>query len=114
MAVLKRTLPRDPISHGGGTSPTCARRYGGGFSRLNLEVEVWSRKIVAWEVALRESSEIAPGMIARASTENGVDREHPVILSDNGGQMTGATLLATLAANCRRSAGCAIAAGCRS
>jgi transposase InsO family protein len=68
----------------------------GQFYFLYIVVDVWSRKIVAWQVALQESSEIAAAMIARASRENGVDREQLVIHSDNGGPMKGATLLATL------------------
>jgi transposase InsO family protein len=68
----------------------------GQFYYLYLVVDVWSRKIVAWEVAVQESSEIASGMITRASMENGVDRDQLVIHSDNGGPMKGATLLATL------------------
>jgi transposase InsO family protein len=59
-------------------------------------VDVWSRKIVAWQVALQEFSEIAAEMIAGASRYNEVDREQLVIHSDNGGPMEGATLLATL------------------
>ena len=61
-----------------------------------LVVDVWSRKIVAWEVALQESSEIAAAMIVRACVQNGVNRDQLVIHSDNGGPMKGATLLATL------------------
>jgi len=68
----------------------------GQYYFLYLVVDVWSRKIVAWEVALQESSEIAAAMIARATLENGVDRDQLVIHSDNGGPMKGATLLATL------------------
>ena len=68
----------------------------GQFYYLYLVVDVWSRKIVAWTIAQQESSEIAAAMIARSSIENGVDRDHLVIHSDNGGPMKGATLLATL------------------
>jgi putative transposase len=68
----------------------------GQFYYLYLVVDVWSRKIVAWTIAQQESSEIAATMIARSSMENGVDRDHLVIHSDNGGPMKGATLLATL------------------
>ncbi len=68
----------------------------GQYYFLYLVVDVWSRKIVAWEVALQESSENAAAMIARATLENGVDRDQLVIHSDNGGPMKGATLLATL------------------
>jgi putative transposase len=68
----------------------------GQYFYLYLVVDVWSRKIVAWEVATQESSEIAAAMIARACLVQGVDRDHLVIHSDNGGPMKGATLLATL------------------
>jgi transposase InsO family protein len=68
----------------------------GQYYFLYLVVDVWSRKIVGWEVALQESSEIAAAMIARANRENDVHGEQLVIHSDNGGPMKGATLLATL------------------
>jgi transposase InsO family protein len=68
----------------------------GQFYYLYLLVDVWSRKIMAWEVQLEESSEIAAAMVAGAAQENGVGRDHLVIHSDNGGPMKGATLLATL------------------
>jgi putative transposase len=68
----------------------------GQYFYLYLVVDVWSRKIVAWEVERQESGQIAAAMIARASLANGVDRGKLVIHSDNGGPMKGATLLATL------------------
>jgi putative transposase len=68
----------------------------GQYYFLYVVVDVWSRKIVAWEVAREESGEIAAAMIARASLTAGVDRDQLVIHSDNGGPMKGATLLATL------------------
>ena len=70
----------------------------GQYYFLYLVVDVWSRKIVAWEVALQESSEIAAAMIRRTTLENGVNHNQLVIHSDNGGPMKGATLLATLQA----------------
>jgi putative transposase len=68
----------------------------GQFLYLYLVVDIWSRMIMAWEVAEEESSEIASGMIAGACMEHGVDGNRLVIHSDNGGPMKGATLLATL------------------
>jgi putative transposase len=68
----------------------------GEYFYLYLVVDVWSRKIVAWEVARQESSYIAAAMIARAGLVQGVDRDPVVTHSDNGGPMEGATLLATL------------------
>ena len=68
----------------------------GQFLYLYLVVDIWSRMIMAWEVAEEESSEIASRMIAGACMELGVDGNQLVIHSDNGGPMKGATLLATL------------------
>lgn len=68
----------------------------GEYFYLYLVVDVWSRKIVAWEVEQHESGEVAAAMIARAGLVNGVDRGQLVVHSDNGGPMKGATLLATL------------------
>jgi putative transposase len=67
----------------------------GQFLYLYLVVDIWSRMIVAWEVAEEESSEISSPMIVRACMEHGVDKDRLVIHSDNGGPMKGATLLAT-------------------
>ena len=67
----------------------------GEFLYLYLVVDIWSRMIVAWEVAEEESSEIASRMVARACLQHGVDGDRLVIHSDNGGPMRGATLLAT-------------------
>jgi putative transposase len=67
----------------------------GQFLYLYLVVDIWSRMIMAWEVAEEESSEIASRMISRACMEHGVDGNRLVIHSDNGGPMKGATLLAT-------------------
>lgn len=68
----------------------------GRFLYLYLVVDIWSRMIMAWEVAEEESSEIASRMICGACMEHGVDGNRLVIHSDNGGPMKGATLLATL------------------
>lgn len=68
----------------------------GQYFYLYLVVDVWSRKIVAWEVEQQESGQVAAAMIARASLASGVDRGQLVVHSDNGGPMKGATLLATL------------------
>ncbi|MGA2642392.1 MAG: IS3 family transposase [Spirochaetia bacterium] len=67
----------------------------GEFLYLYLVVDIWSRMIMAWEVAEEESGKIASQMIARACLEHGVEGNQLVIHSDNGGPMKGATLLAT-------------------
>jgi transposase InsO family protein len=73
--------------------PTLTR---GRFVYLYLVLDVWSRKIVGWEVHDHESSELAAQLIAAACAREGVARDQLVIHSDNGAPMKGATLLATL------------------
>jgi transposase InsO family protein len=68
----------------------------GQFYYLYLVVDIWSRMIVAWEIADRECEQIASTMIACACIRHGVRKDQLVIHSDNGGPMKGATLLATL------------------
>jgi len=68
----------------------------GQFYYLYLVVDIWSRKIVGWEVHERESSELASELVLKACMEHGADPEGLVVHSDNGGPMKGATLLATL------------------
>jgi transposase InsO family protein len=69
----------------------------GDFFFLYMVEDVWSRKILGWEVHEVESSELAAALIER------IRREHPeknlagwILHSDNGGPMKGATMLATL------------------
>jgi putative transposase len=61
------------------------------FFYLYLIVDIWSRKIVGWEVHEQESMECASLLMHRSC------RELELILhSDNGGPMKGSTMLATL------------------
>jgi len=66
------------------------------FFYLYLVVDIWSRKIMGWEVHETESSELASELVLKACGEHGVDPEGLVVHSDNGGPMKGATLLATM------------------
>ncbi len=69
----------------------------GVFFYLYLIVDVWSRKIVGFEVHDRESSELAAALVRRACMSEGVDASSLLVLhSDNGGPMKGSTMLATL------------------
>jgi transposase InsO family protein len=68
----------------------------GQFYYLYLVVDIWSRMIVAWQVAERECEQISSRMIVEACLRHGVKPEQLVLHSDNGGPMKGATLLATL------------------
>jgi len=68
------------------------------FFYLYLVLDLFSRKIVAWEIWEEESAEHASQLIRRAViSEQCVIRKHPLVLhSDNGSPMKGATLLETL------------------
>ena len=62
---------------------------------LYLVIDVWSRKIVAWDVAEREDSQIAADLVSRACLRERISkgRPHPLILhADNGNAMRAATL----------------------
>jgi transposase InsO family protein len=67
----------------------------GTFLYLYLVVDVYSRRIMGWDVHETESSEHASVLIHRAWEAAG-SPQGLVLHSDNGGPMKGATLLATL------------------
>lgn len=68
----------------------------GMFVYLYLVMDVWSRKIVGFEVHAEESMELSSEMIKRICEELGIDKDQLVLHSDNGGPMKGATMLLTL------------------
>lgn len=68
----------------------------GTFYYLYLVLDIWSRKIVAWEVHEEESPELASELAERACAAENVKPGTLVLHSDNGGAMKGATMLATL------------------
>lgn len=65
---------------------------------LYLFMDVWSRKIVGWEVHDVESSELSSALVEKIEGDapNGINLDGVVIHSDNGAPMKGATMLATL------------------
>jgi transposase InsO family protein len=63
---------------------------------LYLIIDIFSRKIVGWEVYDRESSENASELMLRAAMSEGPGRRPFVLHSDNGSPMKGSSLLATL------------------
>jgi len=68
----------------------------GMFFYLYMIVDVWSRKIVGWQVHIEENMELSSLLISEVCREMNVDPEGIVLHSDNGGPMKGATMLATL------------------
>ena len=73
-----------------------ATRVRGVFFYLYLIMDVYSRKIVGWEVFDTESAEHAAVVFHKAHLREGLARESLVLHSDNGSPMKGATMLATL------------------
>jgi len=62
---------------------------------LYLVVDIWSRKVVAWDVEQSESAELAAQLVSRACLKERINscRKQPLILhADNGTSMRAATL----------------------
>lgn len=69
----------------------------GRFFYLYLFMDLFSRKIVGWEVHEKESSELAARILRKAKLAEALPGDHELVLhSDNGGPMKGATMLATM------------------
>ena len=68
----------------------------GVFFYLYLVMDVYSRKIVGWEVFDSESAEQAAVVLHKAHLREGIADQPLVLHSDNGSPMKGATMLATL------------------
>jgi transposase InsO family protein len=68
----------------------------GTFYYLYLMLDIFSRKIVGWEVHAEESAELAAKLAEKAYVDEGIKPGALALHSDNGGPMKGATMLATL------------------
>lgn len=68
----------------------------GAFYYLHMVEDVWSRKIVGFEVHEEECMELSAALIERIARREGIDPKRLVLHSDNGGPMKGATMRATL------------------
>ena len=68
----------------------------GQFYYLYLVEDLFSRKIVGWEVHDVESMDMSAAFIARLQGRLGIKPGQVILHSDNGGPMRGATMLATL------------------
>jgi transposase InsO family protein len=76
--------------------PTTVR---GQYFYLYLFLDVFSRKIVGWQVYAEESSVLASEVLRDLCAREAIRPDDQVVLhSDNGGPMKGATMLATLQA----------------
>ena len=68
----------------------------GRFFYLYLIMDVYSRKIVGWEVFETESAEQAAQVFHKAHLREGIRAQSLTLHSDNGSPMKGATMLSTL------------------
>ena len=65
---------------------------------LYMFIDIFSRKIVGWQVYQEESAELAGEVIRDICRQEGIGPHQVVLHSDNGMSMKGATMLATLQA----------------
>ena len=63
---------------------------------LYLIMDIFSRKIVGWEVYAEESAEHAASIFRKSYLREGIAGQSLVLHSDNGSPMKGATMLGTL------------------
>jgi len=75
--------------------PTTVR---GLFYYLYLVMDIYSRKIVGWQVYENESSALAADLMTDICQKEKIERGQVILHSDNGSPMKGATMLATLQA----------------
>jgi putative transposase len=68
----------------------------GRFFYLYLVEDVWSRRIVGFEVHEEESMNASAALVRATCSAEGVDPRGLVLHSDNGGPMRGSTMLTTL------------------
>lgn len=68
----------------------------GVFFYLYLIMDIYSRKIVGWQVYEKESAEYAADVVEAACYDEGIQKDQVILHSDNGSPMKGATMLATL------------------
>jgi putative transposase len=68
----------------------------GSFYYLYMFEDVWSRKIVGWQIYEEESMELAASLFRETCAKWKLDPDGLVLHSDNGGPMKGSTMLATL------------------
>ena len=72
--------------------PTSVR---GVWLYLYLVVDVWSRKVVAWDIAEREEAQVAADLISRACIRERISKRRQkrlILHADNGAAMRAATL----------------------
>lgn len=92
-ALHRATRPNEVWSWDITWLPTTVR---GIYLHLYLVMDVWSRRIVGWRIADRDSAEIAAELITHACRDAKLDARGLVLHSDNGKPMRASTLISTL------------------
>ena len=64
-AVRRNVQQLNRIKYGVGILPTCARRFQDYFYYAYVIIDIYSRKIVGWEISSKESEDIAVGFISK-------------------------------------------------
>jgi transposase InsO family protein len=93
--ALRATGPNQLFSWDITYLPTSVR---GSYFYLYLFMDIFSRKIVGWQVYDAECSELAGAVMRDICARERIARAQVVLHSDNGAPMKGATMLATLQA----------------
>lgn len=68
----------------------------GQYFYLYLFLDIFSRKIVGWEVFEKESMDYSAILFAKICGKENINKDQLTLHSDNGGAMKGATMLVTL------------------
>ena len=68
----------------------------GVFFYCYLFMDIFSRKIVGWQVHAHECSERAAALLEDICRREGIERDQVVLHSDNGGPMKGVTMIAKM------------------
>lgn len=68
----------------------------GQYFYLYLFLDIFSRKIVGWDVYENESAELSSRLLMRVCENEGINADQVTLHSDNGGPMKGATMLVTM------------------
>lgn len=68
----------------------------GSYLYLYLIMDVWSRRIVGWQIAVNESATIAAELITQSCNDGNLDPCGLVLHSDNGAPMRSNTMISTL------------------
>ncbi len=71
-------------------------RVRGSYFFLYLFIDIWSRRIVGFDVHDTQSADLAAELLESICSEHGIEADKTVLHADNGAPMKDATMLATL------------------